>query len=99
MADLITLIMISWFRERPLLLFGAWACGAALLALVFGVAAAAAFATPPDLDAAFVLPGITLLWLMLAAYLMMLGLIAEVALRRARQHDSELLPIVSERRR
>jgi hypothetical protein len=46
---------------------------------------------------AYVLPAATLLWLMLGCYLLMLGLVGEVALRRAREAHPELLPMAVER--
>ena len=51
----------------------------------------------PTSATAYVLPAATLLWLLLACYLLMLGLIGEVALRRAREAKPELLPIAVER--
>ncbi|HEU4648662.1 MAG TPA: glycosyltransferase family 2 protein [Gemmatimonadales bacterium] len=98
LADLLTITMISSFRERPLALFG---IGAAL-SLTFGLGAtglaARAFgAENPDVADAYVLPAVALLFMMLACYLVMLGLLGEVALRRARQSHDEPLPIAVER--
>jgi glycosyltransferase involved in cell wall biosynthesis len=98
LADLLTITMISSFRERPLALFG---IGAAL-SLAFGLGttalAARAFgAENPDVADAYVLPSVALLFMMLACYLVMLGLLGEVALRRARQSHDEPLPIAVER--
>jgi glycosyltransferase involved in cell wall biosynthesis len=98
LADLFTITLISWFREQPLRLFGLGAISALLLSLAFGVATALALldapSGTPDL---FVLPGSALLFLMLAGYLLMLGLLAEMALRKVREDTPELLPIVTER--
>lgn len=99
LADLLTLTMISWFRERPLRLFGGAALGAGALGL--GFAASALWAIlhfDVDKANAYVLPAVSLLWIMLAVYLVMLGLVAEVALRSARSEATELLPLASERR-
>jgi glycosyltransferase involved in cell wall biosynthesis len=84
LADLITIKMISSFRDRPLALFGTASIGALLVAsgigaywaftlYQFGVAEAGTY----------VLPAAALLWLALAAYLVMLGLIGEVILRKS----------------
>jgi glycosyltransferase involved in cell wall biosynthesis len=98
LADLFTITLISWFREQPLRLFGLGAVGAMLLAMTFGAATAVALAHAPRGEPGlFVLPGSALLFLMLAGYLLMLGLLAEMALRKAREDAPELLPIVTER--
>lgn len=98
LADLLTLMMLAWFRERPLALFGL----PALLALGLGVgflgwSAVAMERFRVEVAAAYVLPAAALLWILLACYLLMLGLVGEVALRRARELDTELLPIAVER--
>ena len=98
LADLLTLTMIAWFRERPLALFGLGAASAFTLALAFlgwTVVALERFQTISS--NAYVLPAATLLWLLLASYLLMLGLVGEVALRRAREAQPELLPLAVER--
>jgi hypothetical protein len=96
LADLLTLTMISWFRERPLLLFGTGALGSFLLALAFGVGSVLALAGHSVTDA-FVLPAAALLWLMLAIYLVMLGLVAQAFLHRRRNMGEGLPPIAVER--
>jgi glycosyltransferase involved in cell wall biosynthesis len=100
LADLLTIKMIRSFRERPLALFAAAAFGAAVLGLLFGVASLIAVATfQPSKATAIVFPGVALLWFGLACYLLMLGLIGEVALREQREADVEhLLPVVHEDR-
>jgi len=98
LADLLTLMMLAWFRERPLALFGL----PALLALGLGVgflgwSAVAMQRFRLEVADAYVLPAAALLWILLACYLLMLGLVGEVALRRARELEPELLPIAVER--
>jgi glycosyltransferase involved in cell wall biosynthesis len=96
LADLLTIKMIRTFRDRPLVMFGLGATAAALLAALFGVAALISFATfQPQKAQAFVLPAAMLLWVELAGYLLMLGLIGEVALRERRSGDGGI-PIVHE---
>ena len=98
LADLLTILMISWFRERPLALFGTGAAGALGLAGLFFAVSVRVWEGPSaELADAYVLPAAALLWLMLACYLLMLGLLGEVAVRRAREGHSELLPISVER--
>ena len=97
LADLLTLTMISWFREQPLLLFGSGALAAMVLALGFGVASAVALAGARGVTDAFVLPAAALLWVMLACYLIMLGLVAQAFLHRARSAGEALTPIAVER--
>lgn len=95
LADLLTIKMIRSFRERPLAMLGMAAAFAAALGLAFGVAAATSLAVfPPEKANALVFPGAALLWFGLACYLLMLGLIAEVALREERLHDGGDLPVV-----
>ena len=98
LADLLTLGLISWFREQPLRLFGFAAASALVLALPFALGTAL---TWRGADGAagypYVFPTAALVWLLLAGYLLLLGLVAEVALRRARDAGREPLPIVVER--
>jgi glycosyltransferase involved in cell wall biosynthesis len=98
LTDLLTITLISWFRERPLQLFGLGALAAFTLMLIFGgVALLAIIDIRRNMADAFVLPAAALLWLMLACFLFMLGLIAEMALRKAREEFAEPLPIATER--
>ena len=97
LADLLTLTMISWFRERPLLLFGSGAVVALMLAVGFGVASAVALAGAEGVTDTFVLPATALLWVMLACYLIMLGLVAQAFLHRARNSSDVLPPLAVER--
>ena len=100
LADLLTIKMIRSFRERPLALFAAGALGASGLGIAFGVAAVIAHTMFGPVKAnALVFPGAALLWFGLACYLLMLGLIGEMALREERAVDAERLPVVREERR
>ncbi len=100
LADLLTIKMIRSFRERPLALFAIFALGAAVLGVFFSVASLVAVATfQPAKANAIVFPGVALLWFGLSFYLLMLGLIGEVALREYRESDvKQLLPVVREER-
>jgi glycosyltransferase involved in cell wall biosynthesis len=97
LADLLTIKMIRSFRDRPLVMFASAAIAALALSVTFTVAAGISLArfTPAKADA-LVLPGAALLWFGLAAYLLMLGLIAEVALRESRTTIANDLPMVRE---
>ena len=96
LADLLTITMISWFRERPIVMFGLGAAGAFALGLVFfGFSLLGLIDPRPRVANAYVLPAAGLLWLVLAWYLVMIGLIGEVALRRARERE-DVLPIAVE---
>lgn len=79
LADLLTVTMIRWFRERPLAMFGLASLPPFALGAAFGVRTAVAWATGQGQDFV-VYPGVILLWLGLGAYLFGLGLIAEVLL-------------------
>lgn len=80
LADLLTLKMITTFRRRPLFGFSVIAAPCILLAGAFAGAWAFAFTNfrPVKADA-LVLPGVSLLCLATAVFLVMLGLVAEVA--------------------
>src|SRR5690606_141803 len=97
MVDLAIIKVIESFRERPLLLFGVGAAVSMVLGFLFGVGSIISLATfkPTTVDA-FVFPSASLLWFGLAAYLLMLGLIGEVALRYERRRAQELLPMARE---
>jgi glycosyltransferase involved in cell wall biosynthesis len=97
LVDLVVIAMIQSFRDRPLLLFAGWALGTASIGMLSLVAAAAlSAADSAPVQGTLVLPGTGLVWLGLAVYLLMLGLIAEAALAGARRQNSELLPVVHE---
>lgn len=85
LIDLLTLKMITTFRSRPLVGFGVAALPALAAALLFGALWLVSLTQfGPDKSAALVFPGAGLLWLGLAFYLFMLGLVAEVALSSER---------------
>ena len=96
LADLLTITMIAWFRERPIIMFGIGAAGAFGLSLVFfGLALLRWTDIRETMANAYVFPAAGLLWLLLACYLVMLGLIAEVAVWRAWEKQN-VLPIAVE---
>jgi glycosyltransferase involved in cell wall biosynthesis len=85
LADLVTIKMISSFRERPLLLFSL--VGLAPFTLALGAALTWAVRTRAGwngYEGEVVLPAIVLILVALTAYLIMLGLLAEVALAKSR---------------
>jgi glycosyltransferase involved in cell wall biosynthesis len=97
LADLLTIKMIRSFRNRPLAMLAGGALLATLLAAAVGVAATvAAVGFGPEKANAVVFSGGALLWLGLAGYLLMLGLIAEVALWEHRREQGDQLPLVHE---
>lgn len=94
LADLLTLLLIGSFRERPLALFAAAAAAAAGLGIAFGVGAIVAITTfSPSKSSAYVLPAVSGLWLTASCYLLMLGLLAESALRTASGEAPDAPPI------
>ena len=91
LADLFTLKMITTFRSRPLLGFGAAAVPLVLGSILFAAAAAVAIADFPEFKAtAVVFPGAAMLFAAAAFYLVMLGLVAEVALSTERESANEV---------
>ncbi len=96
-ADLVTLKMLHSFRERPLAVFG----GMALIAA--GVATACAAASALGLmgviaNRPVVMSGLALLWFGVAFFLLLLGLIGEVSVRESNTSESQIMPLLSERR-
>jgi hypothetical protein len=97
LADLLTIKMIRSFRERPLAMMAVGALMATACATAVGAAAiVASVEFVPQKANAVVLPGAAMLWLGLAGYLLMLGLLAEVALWEHRRDQGEQLPLVHE---
>jgi dolichol-phosphate mannosyltransferase len=98
MADLLTISMIMWFRERPLTLFGFGAL------LSFGAAGGFFLATVlaiwnvrHGMADTYVLPASGMLCALLGCYLLMLGLVAQVYLHRSRERQQAPPPISVER--
>jgi len=94
LADLLTIKMISSFRESPLAMFGLGAAGSGIVAAAFAAAWLLSFAEDVGpLDSApmnaYVFPGSALLCIALAVFLTMLGLIAEEALQKARFEERD----------
>ena len=91
LVDLFTLKMITTFRSRPLLGFGVAAVPMLLGTVLFGVAAVIS-ATQFGVEKAnaLVFPGGALLLAGAAFYLLMLGLVAEVALSSERESANEI---------
>jgi glycosyltransferase involved in cell wall biosynthesis len=91
LIDLITLKMITTFRSRPLLGFGVAAIPPLIAAFVFGTLWLFSLTHfSPEKASALVFPGAGLLWVGLAFYLFMLGLVAEVALSSERGHANDI---------
>jgi glycosyltransferase involved in cell wall biosynthesis len=91
LIDLLTLKMITTFRSRPLVGFGVAAIPPLVAALIFGALWLITLTQfGPEKAGALVFPGAALLWVGLAFYLFMLGLVAEVALSSEREdtHDT-----------
>ncbi len=83
-ADLLTIKMISSFRERPLVLFGLAALGAVVLGtLTIAYSVVRHLQAGPTAVYGFVYPSIGMVWLTVAVTLLMLGLVGERALQAA----------------
>jgi glycosyltransferase involved in cell wall biosynthesis len=98
LADLMAIKMIRSFRVRPLMLFAALAAAATFLAAVGVAASLIAFGwfSPAD-RVSLVFPGISLLFFALALFLMMLGLVGEVAIHQHRRQGLKVLPLMQVR--
>jgi glycosyltransferase involved in cell wall biosynthesis len=96
-ADLITITVIRSSRERPLVLFAGGALVSATLGVVFALASVVAYSSfRAEKAASFVFPGVSLLWFGLGGYLILLGLMLEVALWKMQRHDPQLVPLAHE---
>ena len=95
LADLLTIKMIASFRESPLAMFGVGALASCAIALAFAAAWLWTLAGhgpvrgPEAPLTGYVFPGSALLCIALAAFLTMLGLIAEEALQKSRAEDRD----------
>ena len=90
LVDLLTLKMITTFRSRPLVGFAVAAIPAFAAAMVFGVLWLVSLTQfGPEKASALVFPGAGLLGVGAAFYLLMLGLVAEVALSSERGHMND----------
>jgi len=93
-ADLLTITMIRSFRERPLALFAMLGVGSGLLgflALLLTFVGPVTGFGPSERGVVF--PGTSILLLGLAAYLVMLGVVAEVVLRALYRDAGLALPL------
>jgi glycosyltransferase involved in cell wall biosynthesis len=98
LADLIAIKMIRSFRLRPLMLYASMAAAAAALGALSLVASAVAitrFSAPDAVSLVF--PSISLLFFTLALFLMMLGLVGEVAINQHRREGMKVLPLMKGR--
>jgi glycosyltransferase involved in cell wall biosynthesis len=99
LMDLLTITMIRSFRERPLALFATGAVASLVIAAAFGIASVVALTSfQPGKAAALVLPGAALVWVALAAFLLMLGLLGEMALRESREDEVDLPLLTGDQR-
>lgn len=97
MADILTITMIRSFKDRPLRLFGLAALGSIMVGGLFLAAAVASMLWfSPDKARALVLPAAGILWMGVALYLLMLGLIGEFLVRRRSMARGSRLPLASE---
>jgi glycosyltransferase involved in cell wall biosynthesis len=81
--DLLVLLLLRSFRERPLQLF-ARVAGLCVIAAVLSGIPALVERLKPGSGISLILPALPIIWVELACFLVLLGLIAEVMLRRHR---------------
>lgn len=98
LVDLLTVVMIRWFRDRPLALFGWGAVLAATVGLFFvGASVVAVLEFSGYKGQSLVFPTVALVAFGLSFYLLMLGLIGERALygkhRSAQPRELEGSPV------
>jgi glycosyltransferase involved in cell wall biosynthesis len=83
LTDLLTLIMLRWFSDRPLLMFAGGAVASMLVGVCFVIAAVLGHF---EGGVGVVFPGVAVVAIGLSIYLLMLGLIAETALYNYSDH-------------
>jgi hypothetical protein len=83
LSDLLVLLLIRSFRERPLQMF-ARGTGLCIIAAAISAIPGVLEALKPGENLSIILPALPLIWLELACFLLLLGLVAEVMLRRHR---------------
>ncbi|MDH3428283.1 MAG: glycosyltransferase family 2 protein [Gemmatimonadota bacterium] len=94
LADLVTLRMLSRFRERPLLGFAWTAFGALAVGGAFGAAwLVALLQFREEKASALVFPAAAIIWLATAVFLLMLGLVAETIVRHTQQRRANDTPL------
>lgn len=98
LSDLLAIKMISSFRNQPLVMFGLGAVASAILGAVFFTLTVVSMpgGLRDEMANTFVFPSVVLVWMTLAAYLFLLGLIAEVAIRGKGSASHVMLPAVKE---
>ena len=97
LADLMTIKMIRSFRVRPLRLFSTLAGVAGVLGCIFLVATVVVQLNLAGRSAvAYVFPGAALLCFALGAFLLLLGLVGEVAIREHRTGGPRVRPMARE---
>jgi glycosyltransferase involved in cell wall biosynthesis len=96
--DLVAIKMLSSFRERPLQMFGFGAIAAGFLAFAFGLLTLISVpgGVRSTMAYAFVFPSVVLVWLSLAFFLLMVGLIAEVVVKGEQEPGFRSLPVLRE---
>lgn len=93
LADLMTVTMLRWFRERPLTMFAYGAVAALIASLGFFGAEIVVLRAGARAAGGVVLPGAAILLVGLSIYLLMVGLIAQVALHKwATGSDRRVVP-------
>lgn len=85
LADLLIIKMITSFRYRPLAMFGTGALIASLIATLAAISSVFSVSMGNvRLVSGYVLPAVMILWMLLAGFLLLLGLVGEVALRSSK---------------
>lgn len=97
LTDLLTITMIRSFRSRPLRMFGMAAAATCFVGIFFAGAALVGAAAFEGLGGrSVVFAGVSMLWLSLSLFLLMLGLVGEVAVSEAHRTAPEPSPLLLE---
>ena len=93
LSDLLVLLLIRSFRERPLQMF-ARGTGFCIVAAILFAIPGLVEVLKPGVYQGVILPSLPLIWIELACFLLLLGLIAEVVLRRHRSERPGTMALV-----
>lgn len=98
LSDLLAIKMISSFRSSPLVMFGFAALVASVIGIAFGLLTLVSMpgGFRGEMAYAFVFPSVVVVWLTLAFYLLLLGLIGEVIICGENLAADSVLPNVRE---
>jgi len=97
LVDLLTVKMIRSFRLSPIRMFGGMSLAAGMVGLLFVLLSLRAFgAFDPEMAESMIFSGVSILWLALSVFLLLLGLVGQVAVTTRLRTRRDLGPLLHE---